>query len=297
MADDTDDDVTGTGNDARLKLFSQIADNADKVRSADFEDVDETEEVRNLPYKLALDDEGEVVGATELKPIVEDAEHKKYKLKVNGEEKELSEQEVIALAQKVAAADEYLRQAKEAAERFDQMKLPPASAVTPEPSKPDVQEDDAALARALQMGTEEEAAQVIKRLRTSIQPDEVAARAATEALNRLSFQSAFDQFKKDYKDIVDDPNLFQLALAKDQQLLQSGDKRAYADRYRSIGDELRTWAGKTKPASTFEDKEQRKSATVTPIRPASVRASQPPEDDMEESPSETIARMARARGQ
>ena len=293
--DPDDDDVIGTGNDARLKLFNQIADHSDAIRNKEleFEDVD-TEEVKNPPYKLALDEEGEVVGDTKSEKI-EKVDDKKYKLKVNGHEKEVSEQELLAIAQKVEAADEYLKQAKEAAERFDKLQIPTlTSAVVPEPSKPDVQEDDAALARALQMGTEEEAVQVIRKLRQpAINLDAVVA----DVFNRLDLKSSVQKFREDYKDIADDPNLFQLAIAKDQQLLQSGDKRSYWERYKSIGDEIRSWAGKIKPAETFEDKRERKAATVTPIRTASARAVQPSDDEQEESTSEIIARMARARGQ
>ena len=296
MDEEDTQEAVGSRNDERLKMFEAIADKADKERAEDFVDI-EDEPVRKSPYKLALDEEGDVVGEKkEEKPgTLEKVDDKKYRLKVNGREKEVTEQELIALAQKVEAADEYLRQAKEAAERFDRMQInPPASAVA-EPSKPDVQEpDDVALARALQMGTEEEAAQVIKRLRTSIQPDEVIQKAAAEALNRMTFQSAFDNFKKEYKEIADDPNLMTLAIAKDQQLIQSGDRRPYAERFKSIGEDLRKWRGIT---PSFAEKEERKSATVTPIRTASARAVQPPDDEQEESPSEIIAKMARARGQ
>ncbi len=292
MADDVDDvpETVGTRNEDRLKMFESIADGVDESRKDELADV-VYEPVKKRGYKLAVDDDGEVVGETPGK--LEKVDDKKYVLKVNGHEKEVSEAELLAIAQKVEAADEYLKQAKEAAERFDRMQITPTSAV-PEPSKPDVQEDDVALARALQMGTEEEAAQVIKRLKApSIQPDEVVAKA----LDRINFQSAFESFKKEYKDISDDPNLFQLALSKDEQLIKSGDRRPYAERYKSIGDELRTWSGKMKPTETFKEKEERKSATVTNIRTASARAVPLPDDEQEEDPSEVIAKMARARGQ
>ena len=307
MATEDDDtgEAIGTGNDARLKMFEQIADHAEKVMDdkseledylPDDPDNQEDAQEKKAPYKLALDTEGDVVGGKKKKAEAKaEPAEENWTLKVNGQEKLLTREQVIALAQKVENADQYLQQAKEAAERFDRLALENRQPVVQElPAKPaDVPtEDDLALVRALQMGTEEEAVKAVRKLRApAIQPDVVIA----QALDRLNFQNAFSDFRSTYKDISDDPNLMQLAIAKDAQLVQSGDRRTYAERYKSIGDEIRKWRGT--PSESFKEKEERKSATVTNIRTAGARATPAQDDEQEESPSETIARMARARGQ
>jgi hypothetical protein len=278
--------VIGTGNDARLKLYDQIADGVDEARDDELRDVDtEDYESRSKPKEEPAEQ------AEEAKP-----EPTTYRLKINGVERDYKIEEVLAAAQKVESADEHLRNAKAIAERLEQVSK------QTEPSQPrgdvppqEVEPDDLALARALQMGTEEEAAKVIRKLRSptpSVKPDEIVQ----QAVSRVEFQNAFNWFQSEYQDIFADENLRQLAFARDEALLKQGDNRPYRERFKAVGDELRAWRG-IKPSQTFEEKAAKKSATVVNIKTASAKTAAPADDDADESVSDVIAKMARARGQ
>jgi hypothetical protein len=227
----------------------------------------------------------------------------KHKIKVNGQEQELTYEELVARAQKVEAADQYLAEAKRAAEAAKAAPVhQPVASAQEEQAQPDtLTDEDLALARALQVGSEEDAARAIRAIRQRAAPpsainlDEVAAKTK----DQIEFQQDVDWFQKEYKDIFSDENLKTLAIqmddAKRREDLAAGRVRRYRDRYVEIGEELRKWIG-TNPA--FEAKAKAKKETLTNIPQASVKARLPvEEEDGEESPSSVIAQMAAKRGQ
>jgi hypothetical protein len=298
--------AVGTGNDARIALLNQIGDTLDESRSdelANVNDDDTTEPFR--VEKLAPEDDTRVPDpevtppASEVAP--EPAAPKKFKLKVNGRELELTQEELIARAQKVESADEYLRTAKQTARQAD-----------PEPPRPSAEElqrqqdeEDRALVRAIQMGTEEEAAAALRKLRQqasarpSINMDDVS-RTIDE---RLEFNTAITQFNKDFSDIVSDPFLKKLALDRDTELLAQGDTRQYSERYLEIGQQLRAWKESLAPATaaptspTTSEKLERKAAAPAVPTSATAKTKAPAaEVDEDDTPSSVIANMAKSRG-
>jgi len=283
--DDTQDngeEAVGSLNDARLARLAEISGNADTAREGELVDItgdeDETERQAQRETEEA---EAARVAAEEASP----AEHpQKFKIKVNGNEIELTQDELIARASKVEAADQYLAHAKRMAEQSNQ------------PSHADADEgvdDDLALARALQMGSEEEAAAVIAKIRKQTPSVDTDA-LATKAADRIRFEDASQWFESEYKDIMGDDKLRTLALEEDVKLVASGDKRSYKERYSAIGDDLRKWRG---TSGTFEQKRALKSATVHKLPTAAARAAQPVEEEPDDSPTAVISQMARQRGQ
>lgn len=226
----------------------------------------------------------------------------KHKIKVNGQEQELTYEELVARAQKVEAADQYLAEAKRAAEASRAMPVQqPVASAQEEQAQPDtLSDEDLALARALQVGSEEDAARAIKAIRnrasqpSAINLDEVAARTK----DQIEFQQDVDWFQKEYRDIFSDEKLKQLAIDMDDKLrrddLTNGRVRRYRDRYVEIGEELRKWIG-SNPA--FEAKAKAKKETLTNIPQASVKAVRPAEEEEDDSPASVIAQMAAKRGQ
>src|SRR4029077_1857692 len=158
-------------------------------------------------------------------------------------------------------------------------------------AKPQVEEDYLAEARRLQMGSEEEAAEVIKRL--TQRPTLTEADVTRKIDERLTFTTSVERFKSEYSDLFSDTNLSRLVALRDEELVKAGDKRSYYDRYKAIGDEIRAWAGKVKPANT----KQERKASITVLPTASKRAEQAQEEDEEQSTSDVIANMAKVRGQ
>ena len=220
-------------------------------------------------------------------PAAVEAAPETYEIKVNGRTLKLTKDELIARAQKVEAADEYLRGASQA---FKAVRQPEPKA--PEPVQ-SAEEDDAALASAIQTGTEEEARAAIAKLRArppqGLSQDDVL-RAVDQ---RIAFQDAARKFQTEFKDVFEDSYLLQIAMTEDQKLIQSGDTRGYWDRFSEIGTKVRQWRDGIKGQPVPNDKQQRK-ASVTVIPTAAARAAGKTEDKPETA-TDVIAEMARQR--
>lgn len=310
--DDDDDDSNagvGTGTDARLALYNSIADNADDARDGDLEDLPSggtaAEEGEDQPFQLSEDTPTDVQVGDEDQPS-DDAQEKAaapatFRIKVNGQEKELTIDELIARAQKVDSADEYLRNASELYQEAQKRGAP--NSETP-PTRPaadtgTVDEEDLALARAIQIGTEEEAVQAVRKLRARGPSTDDLVRQIDD---RMLFQTAIQQFQQEFPDIVGNPRLYQMAIQEDARLVRGGDKRPYHERYTEVGNGIRSWlkdvAGAvTEPAkNTLKDKQSRKESAPTPPKPVASKAPQAQEEEREPTTQEVIAEMAKVRG-
>jgi len=265
---------TPPGAMSREDLFKQ----SDEAHDNDAEFTDVADEDHD---KLT-----EVVEETEqVQDKTEVVQEKKYKVKVNGQDREFTEAELIERASKAEAADERFQEAAKLKREAEEIK-----ATTKEVAKPEIEEDDLALARALQMGSEEEAAKVIKKMRE--RPTLSEGDVVRKIDERLTFQSSVQRFQSEYPELFQDPNLSKLVAMKDEELVKQGDTRSYYDRYKSIGDEMRGWIGKIKPAS----QKQERKASITVLPTASGRAAEKTEEDEEQSTSDVIASMAKSRG-
>lgn len=215
------------------------------------------------------------------------ASPKTYKLKINGKDVELTEAEVLERAQKVASADEYLQFAKKTVE---QRQAPPPSQDESASGTDDAIEDT--LTSALQ-GDKEAIAQIAQRLKAPSRPDVLSA-----VDDRLSFRSAVEWFRDEYKDIVGDPMLYQLAVSEDSRLLRAEPTLSYRERLKRAGEHVRGWkAGLTKSATPPVNPKLARKAEVAPVPQAGGRQAAP-EDTEEEEPIETVIdKMARARHQ
>jgi len=251
------------------------------------------------------DDDGTT--QTELERMAEEVSEpapvvQKFKIRVNGKELELTQDELIERAQKVEAADTYLAEAARLKKQAIQESSPPP------PSKEDTVKDDLEerrkLARAIQMGTEEEAIEAIAKLQ-SRGPSVTADDMARTVDERLNFKEAASRFENEYGDVMNDPVLRKMVLDKDLEALKAGDKRDYYSRYKAIGDEVRVWKDNlvkaATPAATPPNPTQAKldrKATVAAVpKVASAKTAAPvAEDETEETPSAVIANMAKVRG-
>lgn len=213
------------------------------------------------------------------------AEPKKYKLKVNGKEVELTEQEVLERASKVSSADEYLQTASEAVQRAQALGSPKDGSAS-------VVEDDIedTLTSALQ-GDSEAIKKVAQRLKAPSTRDVLQA-----VDDRMSFRSAVDWFKGEYKDVVSDPMLYRLVVDEDTKLAKTEPLLSFQDRLRRAGDHVRDWKKSLMPTPPANPKLERK-ASVAPVPAASGRQVAREEEDEEESVEVTIDKIARTRGQ
>lgn len=315
MNDETDqqpESGIGTGNDERIARLNAIADQTDSDRAEEFANVNDDGSTEpfvveaSAPADEEQADEQPAAEAEAPEPETEAAAaERKYRIKVNGKELELTEAQLIERAQKIEAADEYLRQAAEAKRKVEQPPAAAVPAVDPNELQRRQDDEDRALVRAIQVGTEEEAAAALRKLREqisarpSLNRDDVS-RTIDE---RLAFNNAIERFSTEYQDVWNDPILKKIALDRDAQLLKEGDRRPYWDRYAQVGEEIRTWrqtlAPAAKPETAMADKVERKAAAPkVPAAVASAKAkpARVEEDDVDDSPAAVIAAMAQRRG-
>jgi hypothetical protein len=209
---------------------------------------------------------------------------KTFKLKINGQEIDLTEQELIERAQKVEAADRYLAEKKREADLLmaeTRLKLEQPSG-QPDTASEQVSDEDLELVRVLQVGDEHTAAKALKAriakltAQPAIHTDAIAAKVKDD----MDYASATKWFHQEYKDIVADPKLMMIAgqLDADFRKLDLASKQVtpYLDRYRQIGEEVRKWKG-TSPE--FSEKVKQKKETLKTIPQASMRNASVVEDE------------------
>jgi hypothetical protein len=310
-------DVIGTGNADRLAALDRINDANDRARADELQDVndDDTTVAFVAPVDPdAANGEGsdtnlnggdEVVPkAVELVPPVAAVP----KIKVNGVEVDLTP-ELIEKAQKIASGDKYLEEAVIKAKT--PLTVVPKEESPPPPSQEDVEAElarqDLADARAIQMGTEEEAVAALRRIRSRQVQGPTAEDIGRIADERLTFNAALKWFNTEYKDLVSDPRLHAMVLREDHRLVtELKDGRPYEERYKAIGDDIRAWRDSMAPkpadppapaADPLKAKEERKAAA--PKAPVAANTKAKPavdDDDTDETPGSVIAKMAASRG-
>jgi hypothetical protein len=313
---DDDGNIVGNGGDARLALMNQINDSNDGKRAEELLDVGEGDNLEPFQVQNAdgttetLEDETQPTNTDDIQngfstENKEDQNNQKYKLKVNGQEIELTFDELVKRAQKVEAADQYLA---EASRIRNQAITENQSLSNQDDLNHGVDEDDLALARAIQMGDEEEAVAAIKKLRAQGPSADDLARTVDE---RLTFRDAFSRFKDEYKDIVSNPYLNKLAIDRDVELVSQGDTRPYWERYQAIGEEVRSFvqnmasqAGFVKPAEvktdpqqqTIQNRQERKENARSAPTSAGAKTANSTKEEKEETTADIIGNMARSRG-
>lgn len=298
MGDGDEDDggeAVGTGNDARVALLNSIGDNADRERGDEFADVEDDGSTSQFakPAPTEVDEEDEAAAQAEATEAARLAAEQaaaetdapaKIVRKVNGQDLEITD-ELLVKAQKIAAADQYLAEASRIRNE--------AKGTAPAEQEITVDDDLASVARAIQMGTEEEAVAALRKLIPKGPSVDDFSRKIDE---RLTFNTAYAAFCTDYKDIMGDPRLRKLAEDEDAALTKAGDTRTYAERFTAIGEGLRKWKQPEAAADPLAVKEARKAAAPSVPKAAGGKHATAVEEEKEESASETIAKMAQSRG-
>jgi len=292
------------GRKSELARMKGLAEEGGEEMSGVDDGVDDGDPEGGLSDAYLVSDDTIKASLAKLPKAEELIKPKTYKLKVNGKEVELSEEEMIARAQKVEAADQYLAEAKRAAEavRAQPVQQQPPAEQAEAAQGDTITDDDLALARALQIGSEEDAARAIARIRTrnAQKPSELNTDAVVQKVKAdIEFQENVAWFKDAYPEIWADSDLMTLAVKRDAEIMQqegaSGTLSPYKERYSKIGDELRKKFG-TDPG--YSAKAKKKQETLTNIPTAHTKVRMPEvEDDSEESAVSVIAKMAAARGQ
>ena len=299
-------EALGTGNDARIAMLNKLADQADQLRGDEFVDIVNADTGETAPFVVQTA-EGETTELTEKSEqeaalAAEQAEAAAANqtptlptLVVNGKTVQITP-EIIAKAQKIEAADVYL---KEAASIRNNL-VAKQQAAPQQQAASEQAEDLVALTRAIQMGSEEEAVAAIRKLQQAGPSLDDIARTIDD---RVLFNTSIAEYRKNFSDITADPILNKLAIDKDAELVRARDGRSYYERWSAIGTELRAWKDSMKgPAQAAPvvqqdtSKQARKAAAITAPNTSGAVKQSSVQEEREESPGDIIRAMAASRG-
>ena len=283
-------------HDDNKQIEDVLPNPQDNPRNARFKEIADAEEQNKKDGVELVDvadedhDKTTPVGDPEPEPAAK--EPQKFKIKVNGVEQELTQEELIKQAELAGGAQAKFEEAARLRKEADELR----SQQTRKDAETTVVDDDRALARVIQMGSEEDAAAAIAKIRS--RPSQLTDASVID--QRIEFRQSAEWFQKEYPDIVSDPNLLSLVLAEDEKLVNGGDKRPYKARYEQIGNGLRKWRDGLKQPASAAQKIERK-ATLQVVPKADVRAAAPAGEDDNKSDAqvnqEFIHAEAKRRGQ
>lgn len=312
ILEDVSDDQVEQPKSARELAMEKLAGEHLKRVSKDFEgEIDEDGDIDPEDPDAELQTQ-----LTEPKAVAPEPEVKVHKLKVDGEERIVTDDELVRSYQKNAAADKRLEEAarllREANERAAEMQAQlsrPVQNVT-EPVEPnaDLLAQSKAVLSKLYEGDEESASKALVDLLTKTgrggdQPTPAAPaididQLTTQIQQKMEIEKAFETIKSDYPDLISDPDLEMLTAMKINRAVESGTPRAQAmieaaqEVYKTVGKVATGRTGDVKTPVTSQRLENKQR--LDNVRPASGVASRPTVPT-EDNPSDVIAEMAARR--
>jgi HPt (histidine-containing phosphotransfer) domain-containing protein len=255
-------------------------------------------EVAEPEIKAEGDDLGQPE-KTAVEPEKEAPAEKMITVKVDGQEMQVPESQVLE------AGIRYVQKDKAADRRLDEatrlLRTAQEAAAPKKEEKPLPDMDEAELANRIRNGTDEEAQEAMRILkgRQQATPEEITQAVEGRVLMKIDHQNAISWFQNEYKEIVSDPYLLNIAIAEEARLRNSGDERPFKEVYQDVGESIRKklqeWKGGKPSVSTSTSKQERKSE-ITNLPAASVRQQQK-EQPKPKTTAQTIEEMRKARGQ
>ncbi len=268
--------------------------------------------------RVAKDFDGQLDEDADIDPEDPDADQVKleepepapkvHKLKVDGEERTVTDDELIRSYQKNAAADKRL---EEATNLLRQAQEQAAQAPAAQPVQEAPQEFRAQVKTVLSKlyeGDEESASDALTALlmsnqRGGDQPTPVAPSIDIDQITmqiqqKMEIDKAFETIKSDYPDLIADPDLEMLTAMKINRSVANGTPRAQAmieaanEVYKSVGKVPTGRQGDVAKPATSHRLENKQRLDL--VKPASGVASQKP-TPTEDNASDVIAEMATRR--
>lgn len=239
------------------------------------------------------------------------------KVKIDGEEQEVTQDELIRSFQKNAAADRRLEEAsriaREAKELLASAQLQVTQQTTEASPQPAATDDDAAFDKfvsTLYEGDTQAAKAAYKELqqKSASKGRDAAipsrAEIVEEVKQQLEVDSALAGFRKEFPDIWKDPHLSKIADERLDAELASGKHATFNDAMIAAGNGTRDWMKsvgmggpleRDTPTVDLNTRLERK-AGITNLRTASTRNAPEPAPEASDQRS-AIAEMRKARGQ
>lgn len=286
MAKEANDQVINS----RVDRLNAIADSHDELLSGEMEDTDGTQVFKDETDDREAEAAREAAESEEYARKLqeeggEEDTQEKIAIKVNGKTLELTREELIARAQKVESADQYLQTAAEAVKNAS--RLAPSK---DEPSSFEKDEVRKTLAAAV-MGDDE----ALDRLASVIARPSISPDALQQIDQRLAFRTELAELEREQRDVLADPYLSKLFKVRLKEMQAEAPETSLKDAYTGIGKELKA-AFPEKFRTSTQSKLERKKTLVN-VPSASTRQVVDTEDEGEEDVSDVIQRMAQARHQ
>lgn len=299
----------------RSRLLEDIVEHNKELSAesdAETETVPETEETKESETQETQAQEAKEEKEEQKSDTKTDA---KKKYIVDGQEVEFTDEQITAFVQKHATADRRLAEAtrlREDAAKATQTQPAPA----PQPSvstssATDVVKDDSLIqdvTKAVLYGDEEQVTKAVQALvgrgRQSTTPTLTPVQIQSYVMETLAFERGKQILETQpdqggYADIWSDPMMREMFKRKEDELRAAKDTRPYAELYKAIGDELRTWRDNLVkqhiPKTGLEDREDAKRATGV-IRGAGGKLPTVPLERAPKTHEEILQSMRATRG-
>lgn len=284
----------------RNAMLAEIAAKAKEERDRELADnghevVDTSKAPKEVKEEEKAEEEAdeEVSAETDDKEVVEEKKPEPdfVEIKVDGEIRKVEKEKIvdagIRALQKESTADKRL---EEATRLLREVQTKYAAPQADSPS----QWDDETVEYAIQHGDEQQKAyaEQLKKERQAAIPDQIAARV----MSQIEAKSAAEWFANEFKDIVEDPYLFRLAVEAENDALKAGDTRPHKERFKQFGETLRAWKGGSSTQDGLAQKQEHKAQKVVSLQTASVKKSAP-QEPKPKTTSDKIEEMRKARGQ
>ena len=288
-------------NNERLERLNAIANQADdRKRELDgLDDVEEEtwqdreEEDNSVPDAEPEDvQEARQHGADDVRQTNGETY---YRIIVNGQERWLSLQQLRETSSKVSAADEYLRNAKQALQN-----VAVAPSVEDEPQSRQTGVRDV-LTRAL-MGEQDAIEELARRLEQTPSEKDVLRAVDGRIDGRLTFRQAVDWFESEYAEVLKIEPVRQRAVQVDAELANQNPDMDFKARLKMVGDDARTYLQQLRNqlgagADSGRSQKEARKASVRSLPVAGGRQMGDDDEGDDETYESAIAKMANARGQ
>ena len=293
----TEDVVTLTSPESpRMKAMAAIEESRRQALETELDGKIEADET---PIDNAPETEPEIEAALEIIP-----EPAKFRVKVDGVEMDVDQEELIRTYQKNAAADHRLEEATRIL-REAQVAAQTAVIQQPEPAIPEqdtnLRQEAAVVLAKMYDGDQDAAAEALVNLLNKkggdrptqpVQPvDE--SQLTQRVLEQIAINQAFDKVKTDYPEILSSPRLENLAVMEIDQRVANGELRSQA--MLAVCDEIYKEFGKGRPQpeeKPLSKREQNKARLDTV--PTASAAAVAPKSEIQDA-SSVIAQMAARR--
>lgn len=297
-------------NERRRQGMEEIEQREARERGEDKPETKAPEVVAEKPAEVVAES---VPEAPAPEAVAEPAPPKTVKVKIDGEESEVPEEEIEAYGgvkayQIQKASENRLKKANEALEatRKTQAQLAEYMMRQQAPKEAPKAPTDILKEKmdVIRWGTPEESAAAFQEVLSSFNKPVDENQLTSNVMAAVNRQNAVNRFKTEFADIVGNPIVFNAAKALEQHKYteMQGNIPDWENFYRSIGNEVRNAFGRPhQPASdpktgnTSLSAKEEKKASIVNLPTAAARA-ELPKEEKPETREEMLLKMKKARG-